>query len=252
MSKGLPKLVGIIELLPLPGAPRASEEHPVHALAYAGTRAVKEALVFMKFGFDGILLQNSGDFPFYKDSVPPETIASLSVLAAAIRETAPKIKIGIQVLKNDARAALAVAAVTGADFILVSSGFWSESGAAALFRERIRLNANQVLILSEGDASDDVETAGVDGFATNCLNLAMGVDEFSERINLLPELKKNGQVILLGSLLRGAKAKGATLDLKKVKTFAGVWKKIASKSNFKLKSKMEFKIKSKSRASARD
>jgi hypothetical protein len=130
--------------------------HPAAALSRAGLWAVKEARALQLAGFDGLILENFGDTPFYKTEVPPETIAAFSVIAAAVRESV-RIPIGINVLRNDARAALSIAAVTGADFIRVNvlSGVTAtdqgliEGDSAALIRERLRLNATHVAILAD-------------------------------------------------------------------------------------------------------
>jgi membrane complex biogenesis BtpA family protein len=152
--KHLPALVGVIHLPALagtPGAPDASS-----ALARAGFLAVNEARALAQAGFDGLILENFGDTPFYKSQVPPETIATLAVIAAAVRE-AVRIPVGINVLRNDARAALAIAAVTGCDFIRVNvlSGVAAtdqgmiEGDAAFLLRERERLGAVGIAILGD-------------------------------------------------------------------------------------------------------
>jgi membrane complex biogenesis BtpA family protein len=152
----LPKLIGVIHLPALPGSPEASDLDPASAMQQAGLWAVKEAKILSQNGFDGIIIENFGDAPFYKTQVGPETIASMAVIAAAIREST-KLKLGINVLRNDARSALAIAAVTGADFIRVNvlSGVTAtdqgliEGCAADLVRERIRLNAQHVAILAD-------------------------------------------------------------------------------------------------------
>lgn len=152
----LPKLIGVIHLPALPGSPEANHLSPSQALQAAGLWAVQEAKTLMKSGFDGIILENFGDAPFYKTSVNPETIASMAVIAAAVRETC-KLPLGINVLRNDANAALAIAAVTGADFIRVNvlSGVTAtdqgliEGNAAGLIREKLRLHADSVAILAD-------------------------------------------------------------------------------------------------------
>jgi predicted TIM-barrel enzyme len=106
--KSFPRLVGVIHLPALPGAPDSAGLLPSDALARAGEWAVKEAMALKKAGFDGIAIENFGDAPFYADRVPPETVASLSVLAAAVREVVPTLSLGVNVLRNDASAALAV------------------------------------------------------------------------------------------------------------------------------------------------
>jgi membrane complex biogenesis BtpA family protein len=170
----MPSLIGVIHLPPLPGTPRrgAALESPSALLQRAGQSALREAVLLSRAGFDAIILENFGDVPFYKDRVPPETVASMAVLAAAIREVT-KLPIGINVLRNDGFSALAIAAVTGCDFIRVNvlNGVSAtdqgliEGRAAELLREKERLGADIAIF---GDAhvkhaktlsSDDLEIA---------------------------------------------------------------------------------------------
>lgn len=154
----IPRLIGVIHLPPLAGSPRSLEESeaPALALQKAGILAVREAKLLAQAGFEGIVLENFGDTPFHKTHVPPETIASLAVIAAAVRESV-SIPIGINVLRNDASAALAIAAVTGCDLIRVNvlTGVAAtdqgiiEGDAAKLIRERQRLGASSIGILAD-------------------------------------------------------------------------------------------------------
>ena len=178
----LPRLIGVIHLPALVGAPGSYGQLPVETLHAAGMLAVKEAQVLEQAGFQGIILENFGDIPFYKDHVPPETIACLSVIAAAVRE-AVSIPIGLNFLRNDGSAALAVAAVTGCDWIRVNvlsgvtasdQGFL-EGNAAHLLREKGRLQAPVAIFadvhvkhgktLSSDDIALAVEEAGLRALA---------------------------------------------------------------------------------------
>jgi membrane complex biogenesis BtpA family protein len=69
---------------------------------------------------DALLLENYGDAPFTPGRVEPATVAALTVVAREIRAAFPAVPLGINVLKNDARAALAVACAVGARFIRVN------------------------------------------------------------------------------------------------------------------------------------
>jgi membrane complex biogenesis BtpA family protein len=156
MRGKLPLCIGVIHLPPLPGSPGASGLEPVEALQKAGAIAVREALALKKAGFDGVILENFGDAPFYPTKVPVETIVAFSVIAAAVRESV-SLPLGINVLRNDALSALSLAAVTGADFIRVNvlSGVMAtdqgiiEGRAFELLRERRRLNADHIAILAD-------------------------------------------------------------------------------------------------------
>jgi uncharacterized protein len=154
--KSVPSLIGVIHLPPLPGSPDASGLDPGSVLQRAGLLAVKEAQLLSQTGFDGLVLENFGDTPFYKTEVPPETVASLAIIAAAVRETT-RARIAINVLRNDARSAMAIAAVCGCEMIRVNvlSGVAAtdqgliEGDAAFLLRERARLGAQGVSILAD-------------------------------------------------------------------------------------------------------
>jgi uncharacterized protein len=113
------ELIGVIHLLPLPGSPQASPMAAHQALEQAGYRAVQEAVLLEKAGFDSLIVENFLDSPFFKDQVPAETLSAMSVIVAAITQSV-KIKVGVNVLRNDGLSALSIAAVTGADFIRVN------------------------------------------------------------------------------------------------------------------------------------
>ena len=82
--------------------------------------AVDDARALIEHGMDAVLVENYGDAPFSPGRVEPATVASLAVVARAIRQALPQTPLGINVLKNDARAALAVACAVGARFIRVN------------------------------------------------------------------------------------------------------------------------------------
>ncbi|MCC7440981.1 MAG: BtpA/SgcQ family protein [Bdellovibrionales bacterium] len=144
--KALPRLIGVIHLPALPGAPRAWGRSAPDALDRAGAWAIAEARALERAGFEAVLIENFGDAPFYKDQVPAETIAALAVICAAVRESV-KIPVGVNVLRNDGASALAIAAVTGCDFMRVNvlTGAAAtdqgivEGQGATLLRERQRL-----------------------------------------------------------------------------------------------------------------
>lgn len=110
-----PRLFGVVHLGPLPGSPRAAASlDEVVARAGADARTLRDA------GADGLVVENFGDAPFCKDQVPAWTIAAMTVAALAVREAAPDLTIGINVLRNDGLAALGVAAAVGAAFVRVN------------------------------------------------------------------------------------------------------------------------------------
>lgn len=153
----LPRLIGTIHLPPLPGSPGTHHEPAPQALQSAGFFAVQEAEALVQAGFEAVILQNRGDMPFFESNVPPETVASMSIIAAAVRESIT-IPVGIRILKNDPSAALAIASITGCEFITCTVPFleggpfnhspWNRATPAFLVRERDRLHSS-VAILAE-------------------------------------------------------------------------------------------------------
>jgi membrane complex biogenesis BtpA family protein len=109
----IPRLVGMVHLLPLPGAPRfqGSIDRVVET-------AGEDAGALVDAGFPALIVENFGDVPFHADRVPPETIAGMTVAVEEVKGAG--VPVGVNVLRNDARAALGVAAATGARFIRVN------------------------------------------------------------------------------------------------------------------------------------
>ncbi|MFO0566471.1 MAG: BtpA/SgcQ family protein [Polyangiaceae bacterium] len=108
-------VLGVVHLLPLPGSPRFAGREPVLS------RALADAERLLEGGADGFVVENFGDAPFYKDQVPAGTVAEMTALVERIRTrvgSAPLV--GVNVLRNDATAALAVAGATASDFVRVN------------------------------------------------------------------------------------------------------------------------------------
>ena len=106
--------IGVVHLLPLPSSPRWCGDMD-RVLA----RAEKEAVVLERGGADGIIVENFGDAPFRIGRVDPETVAAMTLAVQRVRQVV-ELPVGINVLRNDARSAMSVAAVTGAAFIRVN------------------------------------------------------------------------------------------------------------------------------------
>ncbi|HEV2210120.1 MAG TPA: BtpA/SgcQ family protein [Verrucomicrobiae bacterium] len=107
-------LIGVVHLQPLPGSPRYEG-----AFGPVVAAAVRDARAYERGGAHAVCLENFGDVPFTKGTVAPETVAALAVAGQAVR-AAIKLPIGFNVLRNDARAALALCAVCGGRFIRVN------------------------------------------------------------------------------------------------------------------------------------
>jgi len=110
----IPRLIGMVHLAPLPGAPRYAGDFEADA-----ADAVADAERLVEAGFDALMVENFGDVPFYADEAPKITIAAMTRIVGAIADRVD-VPIGVNVLRNDALGALAVATATGAAYIRVN------------------------------------------------------------------------------------------------------------------------------------
>jgi membrane complex biogenesis BtpA family protein len=112
-------LVGVIHLPALPGSPgwtRAGRPSLEATLAFAR----RQAEGFLEAGMDGLVVENYGDVPFFLEHVPAETISAVAIVTREVVALAGQKPVGVNVLRNDARAALGIAVTAGARFIRVN------------------------------------------------------------------------------------------------------------------------------------
>lgn len=75
-----------------------------------------DALTLAKGGADALIVENFGDAPYIPGSVGPDTVAAMTAAVQTIRDSVD-LPIGINVLRNDPKSAIAIAVATGASFI---------------------------------------------------------------------------------------------------------------------------------------
>lgn len=109
-----PQLIGMVHLPALPGAAGAKL-----SMRDIVRGALAEARTLEKAGFDALIIENFGDAPFAADRVYPETVATMAVVVSQVIAGC-RVPVGVNVLRNDAISAIAVAAATGAVFIRVN------------------------------------------------------------------------------------------------------------------------------------
>ncbi|MBL4848771.1 MAG: BtpA/SgcQ family protein [Planctomycetes bacterium] len=144
---GRAALVGVVHLQPLPGSPlwEAAGRPSLESIV---ARALSDAEAYLAAGFDGVIVENFGDAPFFKRA-PLETVACLTRCARAVVEAAGDAPVGVNVLRNDGQAALSIALATGARFVrinVLSGAAVTDQGliegeAATLLRLRAQLGA---------------------------------------------------------------------------------------------------------------
>jgi len=111
--RGRTTLIGMVHLGALPGAPKPA---PWRELLAA---ALRDAAAWVRGGADALLVENFGDSPFHADVVPPITVAAMARVLAEVRR-AVDLPLGVNVLRNDAAAAVALAAAFELDFVRIN------------------------------------------------------------------------------------------------------------------------------------
>lgn len=148
-----PALLGMVHVKALPGTPFHTE-----AIEKIVETAVKEAELYQIAGFDGILLENMHDRPYLKGKVGPEITAGMTRVATEVkRKVGSNFPVGIQILAGANIEALAVAHLSGCDFIRAEGCVFAhvadegliEACAGELLRERSRIGAERIRIWTD-------------------------------------------------------------------------------------------------------
>jgi len=149
-------LIGVVHLPAMPGDPRAGDATFEAAL----DAARRDAEALAEGGADAIIVENFGSAPFPKGTpeqpTPPHQVAALTLAVDACRRVAER-PVGVNVLRNDARAAIGIAAATGAAFVRVNvhvGAYVTDQGviegrAFETLRYRAALGVEHVAILAD-------------------------------------------------------------------------------------------------------
>jgi membrane complex biogenesis BtpA family protein len=156
-----PVVIGMLHLPPLPGSPCGRKN-----LKQIREVLLRDAETLATGGVHGLMMENFGDVPFYPDRVPAGVIAQMTALACAVRDRI-NLPLGINVLRNDGRGALAVAHASGATFIRVNvlcGARVADQGliqgiAHELLRERAILGAIDIKIFGDVDVKHSAALA---------------------------------------------------------------------------------------------
>jgi membrane complex biogenesis BtpA family protein len=128
-------VIGVVHLLPLPTSPRWSGR-----LETVIAQAEQEATALAAGGVDGIIIENYYDAPFAKSQVDPAVVSAITVVVQRLKNLV-SLPLGLNVLRNDAHSALAIAACVESPFIRVN--VWT--GAMVTDQGLIEGNAHQLL-----------------------------------------------------------------------------------------------------------
>jgi membrane complex biogenesis BtpA family protein len=142
---GRKTIIGMVHLLPLPGAPFDRGRSPADVLA----AAERDLEVLLDAGFDAISISNEGDRP-YATTIPPEQIAVFTHVVSRLT-AGLDVPFGCGML-IDPKASLAVARAVSAQFIRLSFGTMVGSygvlseDPAAILRYRRAIGADDVAL----------------------------------------------------------------------------------------------------------
>lgn len=141
-------IIGVVHLLPLPTSARWGGN-----LKTVIERAEQEATALAAGGVDGIIIENFFDAPFAKTQVNPAVVSAMTLIVDRIQNLVV-VPVGLNVLRNDATSALAIAACVQAQFIRVNvlTGIMAtdqgliEGNAQELMRFRRELGADIAIL----------------------------------------------------------------------------------------------------------
>ena len=142
----------MVHLSPLPGSPGYEGD----GISGALDAALRDAKALQRGGIDGLLIENYGDLPFKPTPTDPETVASMTAIGQEVSKQID-LPIGVNVLRNGALAALAIADVIRARFIRVNvfaESLLTDQGiidacAHDLIRFRKQLGASDVAVFAD-------------------------------------------------------------------------------------------------------
>ncbi|MEH2199008.1 photosystem I biogenesis protein BtpA [Nostoc sp.] len=107
-------IIGVVHLLPLPTSPRWGG-----SLKAVIDRAEQEAAALASGGVDGLIVENFFDAPFTKNQVDPVVVSAMTIVVQRIQNLVT-LPIGLNVLRNDGKSAMAIASCVQAQFIRVN------------------------------------------------------------------------------------------------------------------------------------
>ncbi|MEX0585608.1 MAG: BtpA/SgcQ family protein, partial [Pirellulales bacterium] len=154
-------VIGMLHAPPLPGSPKFGGDW-----SRVIQRVLDDLEVLAAGGVHGLMLENFGDAPLFPDRVPPETVACLTRLAGEVRRRTD-LPLGINVLRNDGLAAIAIALASDADFVRINvlcGARVADQGllhgnAHDVLRVRRQLGADHIHVLADVDVKHSAPLA---------------------------------------------------------------------------------------------
>jgi len=196
-------VIAMIHVGALPGTPAHTQ-----SLREIEAQAVREARIFSAAGVHGLMLENMHDTPYLRGRVGPEIVASLAIIARAVKD-ASRLPCGVQVLAGANLDALAVAHAAGLDFIRAEGFAFAhvadegiiQSSAAELLRYRRLLGAERVQVWA------DVKKK----HSSHAITADVGIGETAQAAEFL----RADAVIVTGAVTGDAPKRGDLTEVKR-------------------------------------
>jgi len=149
LKSGKKPIIGMVHLAALPGSVHFSD-------SFDNTleRAVSEFHTLAACGFDGAILQNTGDVPALEEG-DAATVAFMTKAGIAMRSDS-SIMLGVNVLMNGSKAALAIAKAIAADFVRIKIN----SGVVSTSTGLVKADPHEVLAFRNRIQAIDIDMIG--------------------------------------------------------------------------------------------
>lgn len=150
--------IGVVHLPPLPGTPFWAQTDWEATIA----DVADQAMILADSGFGGVLLQSADRVYPTGDDAEPGRVVGMTRYAMVVRERCPTgFAVGVQLLRHGVSASLAVARLTGLDFVRVDALIgatltthgWVEPDALSIMRRRRELDADGVTVICDIESS---------------------------------------------------------------------------------------------------
>ncbi|MBI3961004.1 MAG: hypothetical protein HY328_19500 [Chloroflexi bacterium] len=199
-------IIGMIHIGPLPGTPYYGAKGDYAAVR---AKAIADALALAEGRAQGGLVQNRDDRVFPTYQADPVVVAAFAdITRAVVDAVGDRLAVGVQVLRNDLRASLAIAHICGGSFVRCGAligGTETPNGRMegdpyAILNYRRQIGAEKVQLIAEiasmhfhserplSDLAHDAAFVGVDAVGIAHPDLTTSLDWVAQVKTAAPQL----------------------------------------------------------------
>lgn len=192
----------MVHIGPLPGTPWYGAKGDYAAVR---AKAISDALALAEGGAHGALVQNRDDRVFPAGPADPVVLAAFAdITRAVVDAVGDRLAVGVQVLRNDLRASIAIAHICGGCFVrcgvLIGSSGGVSGDTYGVLNYRRQIGAEKVQLIAEigsmhfhsdtplGELAQRAAFAGVDAVGIAHPELATGLAWAKEVKRAAPDL----------------------------------------------------------------